>query len=377
MTRGAVLIVTSWILAILTLFAIGIGFRTGLDIKLTGYSLDRVKALYIAKAGIKRAVIEKWEEYAEGKSLGLDAFSELWANNDECFKEIKVGDGTFTLSYSPGELDRSGKEITLYGLEDETRKININIDSNMPVLKYLLMSFDLGLEEAEAIVSAIVDWRDVDNIPKVVSAAAGGAEDIYYQALETPYATSGEKFKTIEELLLVKGITKGLYDKIADYITIFGEGGININTAREEALNAVFGIGYPELAAKIVDYRRGVDGKIGTDDDRHFTKGAFIIERGSRGLVEVKDLNDENWYGNIFGIRAVEYERIKELTQQEGLLSTASDYYRANVTACVDRVKKEITTVIKFDKPPEIREEGFSEEIPPPEIEYLYWREER
>jgi len=375
MTRGTVLIVTSWILAILTLFAIGIGFRTGLDIKLTGYSLDRVKALYAAKAGIKRAVIEKWKEYAEGKSLGLDTFNEPWANDEKLFKDIKVGDGAFTVSYLPGELDRSDKNITLYGLEDETRKININIDSNLAVFKQLLMNFGLDLEEAGNIVSAIEDWRDEDNIPKVLSAAIGGAEDGYYQTLETPYATSGETFKAPEELLLVRGMTRELYEKVVNFITIFGEGKININTASEEVLDAVFGIGYPELAAQIVDYRRGVDGRIGTDDDRLFTKGALIIERGRRGLAEVKDLNDENWYGNIFGITALEYKRIRELVQQNGLLSTASDYYRANVVSCVEGVKKEITAVIKFTKPSEIRKEGFSEDIPPPEMEYLYWHE--
>ena len=124
MKKGAILIVTTWILAILTLFAIGIGFRTGLEIKLTGYNLDRLKALYVAKAGIRKAITEKWVEYVEGKSLGTDAFSESWANNEKYFKDTGVGEGQFTLSFLPHALDKNDKEIHFYGLEDETSRIN-------------------------------------------------------------------------------------------------------------------------------------------------------------------------------------------------------------------------------------------------------------
>ncbi len=109
MRKGTILITTAWILAILTLFAVGIGFRVGLEIRLTGYRLDKLKALYIAKAGIKAGIIEKWREYAEGVSLAADAYSEPWASNEELFKDIEVGDGTFTLKNRTGQLDYSDK----------------------------------------------------------------------------------------------------------------------------------------------------------------------------------------------------------------------------------------------------------------------------
>lgn len=374
MNKGAILIVTTWILAILTLFAIGIGFRVGLEIKLTGYKLSRLKALYIAKAGVKSGIIEKWKEYVEGKSLGVDAFSESWANNKDLFMDIEIGDGTFTLEHPSGETDRSGKEILLYGLEDETAKINLNSSKSTPILKNLLLGFEIDLEQAEAIVAAIEDWRDEDTIPK----STGGAEDSYYQTLDTPYETGGRDFVVIEELLLVRGITEKLfYDKLIDLLTVYGNGKININTAPADILSAVFGIGYPELGAKIADYRRGIDGKIGTDDDRWFITGQSIIERGERGMVEFKNLNDESWYGNIFGISDLEYKKIKELIGSKGLLATSSDYYRARCTAKVRNVRKTISVVFKFNRPSEIRTTGFSEEIPPPDLEYLYWHEER
>ncbi|MFH1753703.1 MAG: general secretion pathway protein GspK [Candidatus Omnitrophota bacterium] len=372
--RGTILIVTTWILAILTLFTVGIGFRVGLELKLTGYKLDRLKARYIAKAGIKMAIIEKWKEYVEGKSVGVDAFSESWANNAEYFKKAQLGAGTFTLSYKPGEYDRSDREIILYGLEDESSKININNTKALSTLRNLLLQYNIELEEAENIVAAIEDWSDEDDIPK----SAGSAEDSYYQTLEAPYATGGRSFAFEEELLLVKGITEEIfYDKLKKHITVFGDGRININTAGEKVLSAAFGIGYPELASKILDYRKGVDGNVGSDDDRWFSSGESVIDRGERGLVEVKSLNDESWYGNIFGITDNEYKRMKELVGGEGLLSTSSDHYRASCVARVNKVKKTATTVFQFNKPGAVRQSDFTDEIPPPDLTYLYWHEER
>ncbi|NQT06345.1 MAG: general secretion pathway protein GspK [Candidatus Omnitrophica bacterium] len=390
--KGAILIVTSWILAILTLFAVGVGFRTGLEIKLTGYNLDKVKTLYIAKAGIRRAVIEKWKEYAEGRSLNIDSYAEDWGNIEEYFKEVKFGGGSFELSFYHPDFADSKRGILLYGLEDESGRININSDKGVKVFKNLLLNFGFDLKEAEDIAGSIKDWRDEDNVAQSVGEEASGAEDAYYQSLEEPYSTRGEEFKALEEILLVKGVTDKLFyggDRDGDgvigkgehglinLLTVYGAGKININTAPREVLDGAFGIGYSDLASKVVDYRNGMDGDFGTSDDRWFTMGDIIVERGTKGLVEVKDLNDESWYGNIFGITNIEYTRIRDLITKEGLLSTSSGVYRANVTATVDKVRKVVTAVISFNAPLQVENRGFSEEIPPPDIEYLYWHEER
>ena len=69
---------------------------------------------------------------------------------------------------------------------------------------------------------------------------------------------------SLSELRLVRGVTPELfYDKLREYITVHGDGRININTAPEKVLDAAVGIGYPELASKLVDYSKGVDGKAG------------------------------------------------------------------------------------------------------------------
>ena len=54
--KGAILITTLWILTLLTLLAVGIGTRMSIDIKLIGFSLNSLKAHYLAKAGMMRAI---------------------------------------------------------------------------------------------------------------------------------------------------------------------------------------------------------------------------------------------------------------------------------------------------------------------------------
>ena len=56
--RGSILIITLWILAILSLLAISFAHHTAVGIKLTEYHISSLKNLYICKAGIKRACYE-------------------------------------------------------------------------------------------------------------------------------------------------------------------------------------------------------------------------------------------------------------------------------------------------------------------------------
>lgn len=361
---------TLWIVTILALLAVGAGFRMGLEIKLTGFNVSELKALYLAKAGINKAVAARWISYSEGKTRGIDAYAQGWANDEEGFRDFELGGGRFTLSFLPKELDRSDKEITLYGMQDESSRIDINDKKAVKTLTIFLMNRGLELEEAGAIAESIADWRDSDNIP-----AANGAEESYYQALEKPYHASDRNFRAVDELLLVKGVTEELFHEIKDYLTVFGEGKININTAPEPVLDAVFAVGYSDLAAKIVEFRKGFDGKAGTTDDRWFARGDYTIERKGFGLKEIKNLNDKSWSGNIFGVTSREWARLKELAGKETLITT-SDIYRVNAVGEAGKVKKKVTAVIRFNKPKPLASVGFSNKGPAPDIEYLWWREE-
>ncbi len=230
----------------------------------------------------------------------------------------------------------------------------------------------MELEKADAIVKAIDLWRDTS----VTTAGDAALEGLPYEGQDALERNPGRDFVAVEELLLIPGIDVDLFDgSLRDNVTLYGDGMININTASRDTLEAVFGPGYPNLADKIIDYRKGVDGNPGTDDDRWFVAGRSVIDRGDRGMVEVKDLSAPFSYDMMLGMKLYEHERIKKLIGS--LISTTSEIYRATCVATVGRLRKDVVAVVKFNKPGLIREEGFAEEIPPPDIEYLYWHERR
>ena len=83
----------------------------------------------------------------------------------------------------------------------EAGKVNINTVADATLRK---MIGQLGLEgEArDVVVDSILDWRDPDDFYRI-----NGAENDYYQSLKEPYNSKNGNLDSIEELLLVRGVT--------------------------------------------------------------------------------------------------------------------------------------------------------------------------
>jgi general secretion pathway protein K len=99
---------------------------------------------------------------------------------------------------------------------NESGKVNIN-RANQAFLKILLGRFDLKDSDKDVIVDSILDWRDKDNLHRL-----NGAEDDYYRSLPTPYDCKDDDFDSVEELLMVRGITPEIfYGGLKDMVTIY------------------------------------------------------------------------------------------------------------------------------------------------------------
>jgi DNA uptake protein ComE-like DNA-binding protein len=69
------------------------------------------------------------------------------------------------------------------------------------------------------VADAIVDWRDTDDTPSPY-----GAESEYYGSVQPPYRAKNGPFETVEELLLVKGVTpEMLYGMDANHNGVLDE----------------------------------------------------------------------------------------------------------------------------------------------------------
>lgn len=90
-----------------------------------------------------------------------------------------------------------------FGLTPESSKLNLNTATDEQLTALLTpLLVGLQVDNPQEIVNAILDWRDEDNEPR-----EGGAENDYYNTLEPAYNAKNGRFDTVEELLLVKGVT--------------------------------------------------------------------------------------------------------------------------------------------------------------------------
>ena len=93
--------------------------------------------------------------------------------------------------------DYGDVDLPLYGLTEEAAKLNANSATYEQLMRLPNMTDDVA--------NAIIDWRDTDTNPQ-----AGGAENEYYLGLPEPYAAKNDLLETVEELLMVRGVTRPL-----------------------------------------------------------------------------------------------------------------------------------------------------------------------
>jgi type II secretory pathway component PulK len=276
---------------------------------------DRIILRQIAEAGIKRAIIEIRADETDG----YDVFHDAWSANEDAFKEIQLADGRyFSVKYtiSGGE---DAEDETAYGLIDEERKINLNT-ATADVLKELLeLAAEASSQEAVDIADAIIDWRDEDDEP-----SDNGAESSYYEGLSPGYICKNADFDLLEELFLVKGMTQTIYDKVKDYLTVYGDGKVNLNTADGLVLQSL-GM-RSSLAEKVISFRKGDDGKSGTEDDNAFnsTEDAGLLLSSKVGL-NAEETNEfiAITEGDLAGVQSNNFRGVSTGALQDQELETS------------------------------------------------------
>ena len=303
--RGMALILT--ILIISLIVALTLQFNTSMRSNLhAAWNLrDGIKLGCIARSGLNGALAVLYEDASSGD---VDTLRETWAHL-RIFSENSASlfdEGRFLVEIA----DHSGR-IQINQLVDKEGNYN---ESQKGLLMRFLSSaeFDLDSEEVENTVDAIKDWIDPDSEP-----TRFGAEDTYYQALEKPFSCKNAPFEFLEELLLVRGITKELFygsgerPGISRYLSPHGNGRININTADPLVLRALSDQIDQELAEDMVAYRE--------DEDN--------------------DLSDLKWYRNVPGM--------SDVSIPDSLLTTSSTYFEITSEGFKGAMSKRIYGVVE------------------------------
>lgn len=288
-TKASILLLVLWSLSLLAVFSVVLGYGVRQKLSLVKRIDERERLHFIAEAGVKKALFELQKQNAQGYNSLKDPIS----NDSVKFKDIHLEGGSFSVSYNfsrgsgipphseqvAGKDERTGVLETRYGLSDEESKVNLNT-AGLAVLENLFIAA-AGFDEVEAqeLAASIIDWRDKDS---QLSIPLGSAEDPYYHGLAYPYDAKDSEFESLDELLLVKGMTPEIFEKLKDYVTVSSSGKININTTSSPVLMALGLDG--DTADKIIRYRSADDGILGSEDDNVFMKTADIVPRLSQSF---------------------------------------------------------------------------------------------
>ena len=173
--NGLILIAVLWMVAVMTAIAAIVGQTSRLNLKMAVSATDEVRCKWACRAGTESAIAILAEDLRES-----DCLLDTWSDSDEDFNDVVL------------ERCRYSVRVT-----DEAGKLNINT-----VTKEQLMALPYM---EESIAEAILDWRDGDDEPQTQGAEAG-----YYENLVIPYRIRNGPFRTIRELLRVKGVTEEL-----------------------------------------------------------------------------------------------------------------------------------------------------------------------
>lgn len=241
--RGVALVLALAVIALLVSLVVDFSYTMMVDLTLAANLRDGQKAFYDARSGVELA-----RHQLQKDDPAYDALDEDWA----------------LLPEHPGFLSDDDEGKFKVTVEDETAKIAINKlvagdkDKKVDlVIRAQLERLFEVLELDPQLIDPIIDWLDPDNNPQPF-----GAEDEYYQSLPSPYPCKNGPLAALEELLLVKGMTKEiLYGQdekkgLIHYLTLYSDGKVNINTAPVEVLQSLSDKIDNVTAQAIIDYRQ-------------------------------------------------------------------------------------------------------------------------
>ncbi|MFC1884865.1 type II secretion system minor pseudopilin GspK [Thermodesulfobacteriota bacterium] len=236
--EGSALVITLLVIATLTALVLSFSEESDIELNLSAFSRDGYLAAQTARSGIfiGLSVLERDD------NREMDSMREDW--------------GSFGAdSFPEGLTDNASLTGSLI---DENGKLNINLlrNSNGDIgekdserLKRLFRALELD----ENMADPFLDWLDKDDIERM-----RGAENSYYQGLEESYPCSNGPFLTKGQIALVKGF-KEMGVNLDDYLTIYSDGLVNINTAPVQVLQSLDDEMDKYLAEAIVEYREERD----------------------------------------------------------------------------------------------------------------------
>jgi general secretion pathway protein K len=246
---GGILIALLWILTALSVIALSFSKECFVEVAAARNAQSLETSYFAARAGISAAL---YQLRLKKQSATIQS-----ANSQDTVDSLDLG-------YTTGNFGGAEYRVEI---QDESGKINLNSVPESQ-LRLLVEACGIPKPDSDIITDSTMDWR--------TSASAqphtNGAKDDYYQTLNPPYKCKSGNFDTVEELLLVRGVTADYFyghpERAQDgsifykyglsrCLTAYTSGGnsINVNSA---PLPVLLSAGLSPEAAKTIYEKRHV-----------------------------------------------------------------------------------------------------------------------
>ncbi len=217
--RGVALIITLWVLVLLSVLALGFSTTVRRDSKSARNFADDTRLHFIALSAYEEALL--W--LASDPDPDID-----YLDKDGLFRTDRERD-PFT------GLRQDGLYTVEVTVSDEEARVNLNV-LNQFTLRRLLEHASVPEGKLPELLDTFMDWRDKDDLHRL-----NGAEDEYYEPLG--YSTKNGAFDSPMELILVKGYEEaGVVNStepsspFLQLVSVWGQG-VNVNTAPAQLLD--------------------------------------------------------------------------------------------------------------------------------------------
>jgi len=193
--RGVVLVMVLWVITILSVVVLEFCFAMRTEVNITRNYQEDLRLYAAAQGTVQRAI------------------AELVFKHDPRMQQLRKNPTEGEIPPENKEWVTDGREyrVPFEGAEGVVRvlgeagKVNINSISDSRLRK-IMNTLGLEGEARDIVVDSILDWRDPDDFIRI-----NGAENEYYNSLKEPYDCKNANFDSVEELLLVRGITPELF----------------------------------------------------------------------------------------------------------------------------------------------------------------------
>lgn len=239
--RGAALMAVLWLIAILAIASMTALRVVSFDLDVAASTIHGARARHLAEMG------------------------------------IAIGSHPMVERTDPLLLREDGEESFRVKLSSEGARFNINailMRRDTDLLNAIFTHWGMDLEQSEALIDALADWVDEDDLR-----STNGAEFEQYESAGRINQPFNRLFYNLEEMRLVRGMERveALRPDWREWFTVWSSGQLDLNDASIEFV-AVAAECSEEQARLVQESVEGVDGLRDTEDDTPFQNVAAALE---------------------------------------------------------------------------------------------------